>query len=144
MKLEPWRQENGQIDYSHPGVPDEYLCIQQVTPDELGLTTFGRVEYAAVPQECWSGFRPPERLLLALHYAYRTWQPDEPGGWFRLSKRLYTRAGLPDRSNRRRALDQLARDGLIEVRRDRTKTSLVRLMQTGPHKLTHTKVNSRP
>lgn len=139
---EQYKRPDGSIDYSHPDVPDTLLDIQQATAAELGVKVVERQEYAAVPAQCWHLMRPPERLFLALHFAYRTWNASEPDGWYRLSFGLYTRAGLENRETRRRAVDTLARRGVIDVRRDGTRTTLVRLTNPGPKKITNRRVRS--
>ena len=139
---EPYRGPDGSIDFSHPDVPDRLLDIRQATATELGAEVVERREYAAVPAQCWHLMRPPERLFLALHFAYRTWNASEPDGWYRLSSGLYTRAGLENRETRRRAVNTLARRGVIDVRRKGTRTTLVRLSSPGPKKIANRRVRS--
>ena len=64
----------------------------------------------------------------------------EPDGWYRLSSGLYTRAGMENRETRRRAVNTLARRGVIDVRRKGTRTTLVRLIDPGPKKITKRQV----
>lgn len=125
----PWINSDGSVDWQHPDLPDEMLEAETVG---LGINSDGTFEYSLVPKEAWGFLRPPERLFLALHFAYRTWKPDEPGGWYRLSSGLYTRASLAGRETRRRAVNTLQERGAIEVRRASTKTTLVRLTNPGP------------
>ena len=130
-----FRKPDGSIDWSHPEIPEELFEAEPVLPEDLGVIQVNRHEFAAVPQESWAGYRPPERLLNALHFAYRTWQPDTPDGWYRLSAGLYTRAGLRGRETRRRAVNVLVARGAIEVLRHRTSTTMVRLVEPGPKKM---------
>jgi len=127
---------NGEVDWTHPDVPENLFEAKPVPPEELGITVTPVMEYAAVPQEVWEQFSAAERLLLALHFAYRTWQPSEPGGWYRLGKGLQKRSGLTCREARRRAVNNLHHRGLIDVRRNATVTTLVRLRHPGPKKVT--------
>ncbi len=132
---EPWRNHDGSINWQHPDVPEEEFKAEVVPFSELvGYEKPDRIEYALVPQEVWSSFRPPERLLLALHYAYRAWSPEE-GGWFRLSMSLYGRAGLKSRQVRWKAVNTLFSRGVIEVKREGTRTTRVRLKKPGPKRV---------
>ena len=112
---ESYRLLDGTINFNHPDLPVHLIPSEKVPPEELGIVAQPRVEYAAVPLSCWSVLRPPERLFMALHFAHRTWKPDEDGGWYRLSSGLYTRAGLENRETRRRAVDFLCRAGVVEI-----------------------------
>ena len=135
-----FRLPNGEIDWSHPDVPEELFEAKPVPPEELGIITSPIAEYAAVPQEAWLAMPSVTRLFLALHFAYRTWKPSEPGGWYRLSKGLQVRAGLKGREMRRVAVNNLQKRGVIEVWRDGTATTLVRLVNPGPKKVTTRRV----
>jgi len=136
-----YRLPNGEIDWSHPDVPEEMFGAKPVPPEELGVVVAQIAEYAAVPREVWTQFPPAERLLLALHFAYRAWKPSEPGGWYRLSKGLQSRAGLDCREMRRRAVNSLLKRGLIDVRRNGTRTTLVRLRDPGPKQVTTKRIS---
>ena len=127
---------DGEIDWSHPDVPEHLFEAEPVPLEDLGVTPSPLLEYAAVPQEAWAGLPSAMRLFLALHFAYRTWKPSEPGGWYRLGHGLQARAGLEDREKRRVAVNNLHRSGLIDVRRAATATTLVRLRSPGPKKVT--------
>ncbi|NOE36322.1 hypothetical protein [Ruegeria sp. HKCCD7318] len=132
-----YRLPDGLIDWSHPDVPEELYEARAVPAETLGICNAGCSEYAVVPQECWDAFPASSRLMLALHFAYRTWKPDTPDGWYRLSSGLYTRARLTNRETRRRTVNYLQRAGLIDVRRSGTSTTLVRLVRPGPKKVTN-------
>ena len=139
-----FRKPDGSIDWSHSEIPEELFEAEPVSPEDLGVIPVKRHEFSAVPQESWAHYRPPERLLNALHFAYRTWRPDTPDGWYRLSAGLYTRAGLQDREARRRAVNVLSRRGAIEVLRSSTSTTMVRLVDPGPKKLGTRTVRNTP
>ncbi|WP_171236457.1 hypothetical protein [Ruegeria sp. HKCCA6837] len=100
-----FRKPDGSIDWSTQKIPEELFKAKPVSAGDPGVIQVDRHEFAAVPQESWAHHRPPERLLNALHFAYQTWRPDTPDGWYHLSAGLYTRAGLQDRVTSRWAVN---------------------------------------
>ena len=84
-------------------------------------------QFAYVPMAAWRLFPPQARVLLLLQRLTTVFPADEAGGWYRLSKSRLADAGLDDRYQRRRALVQLERDGLVELdRRNGRQTVLAR------------------
>jgi hypothetical protein len=88
-------------------------------------------QFAHVPMAAWRLFPPQARILLLLQRLTTVFPADETGGWYRLSTSRLADAGLDDRYQRRRALAQLERDGVVELdRRNGKKTILARF---APH-----------
>ncbi len=119
-------------------VTGQVIEVECISGAELAPETARPALYAIIPQSAWSVFPGPWRLLIALHFAYRSWDEDEAGGWYRMSGGLANRAGLVPRSSRRNAVNHLEREGVIEVRRRSGLSSLLRLTNPGPRAITRT------
>lgn len=99
------------------------------SPHNSGARAVG--QFACVPMTGWNLFPPQSRLLLLLQRLSVMFPADENGGWYRLSSSRLNDAGLDDRFQRRRALEQLERNGILEVdRRNGRQTILVRFSAT--------------
>jgi hypothetical protein len=99
------------------------------SPGQFRATEAKTLErYVLVPMAGWELFPPQARVLLLLQRLSGIFPPDCDGGWYRLNRSRLADAGLRDRFQRRRALDQLERAGTIELDHGNGKqTKLARL-----------------
>ena len=113
-----------------PDMAPDDIPGERVSSEDLGVWRIS--EYVKVNAELWPLFRPRDRLILALIFAPRVFREDEAGGWVALKAGLCERFDLQDRSVRKRAIDGLEREGVVEVRRARGKASVLRLKGNSP------------
>jgi hypothetical protein len=99
------------------------------SPRQLRMPEARTLErFVLVPMAGWELFPPQARVLFLLQRLSGMFPPDGEGGWYRLSKSRLADAGLGDRFQRRRALEQLERAGTIELGHGNGKqTKLARL-----------------
>ena len=113
--------------YSSAMSADE-IPTERISPRDLGVPEIKRpAEYTCVPSVAYHLFPPASRLVLCLMFARDVFGADAPGGWTKLGSGLAERFDLTDRYVRRRAVAALERGGVVEVRRRRGATTLLRL-----------------
>lgn len=114
-----------------PDMVADEIPAERVDSRDLGLSASIRPkEFTRVPSTAYRMFPPSSRLVLCLLFARDVFGEDAPGGWTKLGQGLTKRFGLTDRYVRRRAVAAIERAGIVEVRRRRGSSTLLRLKGT--------------